>query len=93
MNGVNLLGATGPGPEPGNAAQLGTKVVRYSLAWRNLEPTSGTSTRNALQGVVNAVNNAHSEGMRVLVSLKTSAPPFARTYGMDDSPATCTPEN
>jgi hypothetical protein len=92
MNGVNLLGGTGP-DERAHAADMGAKVIRYWVAWCQLEHTPGTYTRNQLQGAVNAVANAHAEGMEVLIVLKTSAPPFARTAAMQDENAPCNGEN
>lgn len=91
MDGVDLLNGIGTGSQPAQTAQMGAKVVRYGMLWCSLEQSSGTYQKGGLQNVVDAVNNAHSKGMQVLVLLKTSAPPFARPTAMSGYGTPCTP--
>jgi hypothetical protein len=63
-------------------ANLGAKVVRFSLPWCDLERTQGVYQQGELQRAVNFVYFAHqtSPALMALISLQTSAPVFASSH-------------
>lgn len=77
MNGVSPSNTEGD-----KSAEMGVRVLRYSMDWCGLEPTLGNYQRSALQGVVDFAHYTAQKGMRTLVDLYTNAPDFARTDGM-----------